>query len=164
MKRLLVAVFAGLALAACSTAPTVYGPAASSTDAGYRQTRIESDRYRVSFRGNPDLKREQVEDMALRRAAELTVQDGFDWFRVVSRDTEQVGGRGRSEPRGGVGVGTSSGSYGSHTSVGLGLSFDLTPDNRKFETTLEVLMGRGSKPYGEDAYDARDVLGRMVGR
>jgi opacity protein-like surface antigen len=159
MRRFAFSALLALALAACATAPTVYGPAASAEAAGYRQTKIEADRYRVSFRANPDLKAPQVEDMALRRAAELTLQDGYQWFRVVTRNTELVGGR----PAGGtsVGVGGSTGSFGS--GVGVGIGFDLSPDSRRYETTMEILMGRGARPEGADAYDAQTILSRTPG-
>jgi hypothetical protein len=159
MKRILLSVAFALSLAACTTAPTVYQPAATSEDMGWRATKIENDRYRVSFRANPDLKGPQVEDMALRRAAEITLADGYQWFRVVNRNTEQVGGR-RSGGTS-VGVGGSSGSYGS--GVGVGIGFDLSPDSRKYETQLEILLGRGAKPEGMDAYDAQAQLNRMPG-
>ena len=160
MKHLLAAMSLGLLAGACATAPTVYGPAATVDAMGYRSTRIETDRYRVSFRGNPDAKRTQVEDMALRRAAEIAVGDGYQWFRVVDRHTEQVGGRDRGEPHGGVGVGASSGRYGSHTSVGVGLSFDLAPDSLRYETSMEIVLGKGAKPGDPDAYDAQSVISR----
>ena len=156
MKRIVVAALLTFALAACTTPPTIYGPATTSEAMGWRQTRIEADRYRVSFRANPDLKAPQVEDLALRRAAEITLQDGYEWFRVVTRNTELVGGR----PNGGtsVGVGGSTGSFGS--GVGVGIGFDLSPDTRKYETAMEILLGRGAKPADTTAYDARAVLAR----
>ena len=160
MKHLLAAIVLATCAAACATAPTVYGPAASADAMGYRSTKIETERYRVSFRGNPDAKGPQVEDLALKRAAELTLGDGYLWFRVVDRHTEQVGGRDRDRPHGDVGVGGSSGRYGSHTSVGVGLSFDLTPDSRRYETSMEILLGKGDKPGDGDAYDAQSVLSR----
>jgi hypothetical protein len=143
-------------LAACTTPPTVYGPATATDAMGWRTTRIEADRYRVSFRANPDLKPPQVEDLALRRAAEVTLQDGYEWFRVVTRNTELVGGR----PNGGtsVGVGGSTGSFGS--GVGVGIGFDLSPDTRKYETSMEILLGRGGRPVDGNTYDARSVLSR----
>ena len=159
MNRTLISCLAALSLAACASPPTVYQPAATAQDMGWRSTRIETDRYRVSFRANPDLKRDQAEDMALRRAAEITLADGYEWFRVVSRNTEQVGGRDRGGTS--VGVGGSSGSYGS--SVGVGIGFDLSPDTRRYEATLEILLGRGAKPEGADVYDARSVLTRVGG-
>ena len=154
--RFAAAALLGLALAACTTAPTVYGPATTADAMGWRATRIEQDRYRVSFRANPDLKAPQVEDLALRRAAEITIQDGYEWFRVVTRNTELVGGR----PNGGtsVGVGGSSGSFGS--GVGVGIGMDLSPDTRKYETAMEILLGRGAKPADTNAYDARAILAR----
>jgi hypothetical protein len=156
MKRQVISALVALSLGACATPPTVYQPAVTAQDMGWRTTKIENDRYRVSFRANPDLQAPQVEDMALRRAAEITLTDGYQWFRVVSRNTDLVGGR----PAGGtsVGVGGSTGSYGS--GVGVGIGFDLSPDSRKYETTLEVVLGRGAKPDGVDAYDARSVLAR----
>ncbi len=50
MKRLLGAL-ALLVLAACATEPTVYGPS-SGGGMGYREQRIENERYRVTFRAN----------------------------------------------------------------------------------------------------------------
>jgi hypothetical protein len=159
MKRILIAAVIALSLGACTTPPTVYQPAATQQDMGWRATRIEADRYRVSFRGNADLRGPQVEDMALRRAAELALADGYQWFRVVSRNTEQVSGRSAGGTS--VGVGGSTGSYGS--GLGVGIGFDLSPDSRRYESTLEVLLGRGAKPEGADAYDARSVLTRTGG-
>lgn len=147
-----------LALAACASAPTVYGPALKPNAAGYHEQRIETDRYRVSFRGYSDLSKSQVEDRALRRAAELTVQDGYDWFRVVSRSNDQSG-----QPSGGTSVGVGGATGGRHSSVGVGVSIDLTPDRRTYESTLEVLLGKGAKPSDPDAYDARSILSRPLG-
>lgn len=155
MKRLAGAFFL-LALAACTTAPTVYGPATSNSETGYREMRIENERYRVTFRANPDLKPPQVEDLAMRRAAEITVAQGYQWFNVVNRSTDLVSGR--SGGGTGVGIGGSSGSYGS--GVGVGVSFDLSGDTRRYETTLEILLGRGEKPANPNAYDAQQVLAR----
>lgn len=153
MKRLLIPALAALALAACASGPTRYQPAAAPGEVGFRETRIEQDRYRVSFVANADVKNEGARANALRRAAEITVRDGYDWFRVVSRSNDVSG---RSGGGSSVGVGGSTGSW--RSSVGVGLSFDLSGDQRKFESTLEILLGRGPKPSDPDAYDARSVL------
>jgi hypothetical protein len=154
MNRILPAALISLSIAACASTPTVYGPAIKASAPGYREQRIETERYRITFRANADLKGRGAEDNALRRAAEIARRDGYDWFRVVNRSTEQVGGR-----EGGgtsLGVGGSSGRYGS--SVGVGIGFDLSPDSRQWDSTLEILLGKGAKPPEPDAYDARSVL------
>jgi hypothetical protein len=158
MKHVLGA-FALLALAACASTPTKYAAATSSESVGYREQRLEQERYRVTFRANADLKAPQVEDMALRRAAELTTQNGYDWFHVVTRSTDLVSGSYRQAgPT--VGIGGSTGSFGS--GVGVGLGFNIGGDDRQYQTTMEILMGRGTKPADPNAYDARQVLSRTM--
>ncbi len=90
MRRpsLLPAVFAGLLfwLGACAGA-TPYQAAVESTY-GYKSQQIETDRWSVTFAGNSLTQRETVETYLLYRAAELTDQQGFDHFKVVTRETE----------------------------------------------------------------------------
>jgi hypothetical protein len=158
MKRLL-GTLAFLALVACATAPTRYTPALANSDMGYREQRLEQERFRVTFRANADLKGPQVEDMALRRAAELTTQNGYEWFTVVTRNTYLADGS--YTPSGPtVGIGGFSGSHGG--GLGLGLGFNIGSDSRQYESTLEILMGKGPKPADPDAYDARQVLSRTM--
>jgi hypothetical protein len=155
MKRMIAVLTLGLALAACSSGPTKYGPALKTGDMGFREQRIEDQRYRVSFRANSDMKAPDVETLALRRAADLTLQNGYQWFQVVSRMTDLAGG---SQSGGGpsIGIGGGTGSYGS--SLGVGLGFNLGGDSRSYESTLEILMGNGVKPNDPSAYDAVQVL------
>ncbi|HVY89226.1 MAG TPA: hypothetical protein VG942_10185, partial [Hyphomonadaceae bacterium] len=79
-----------LALAACAT-PTPYQPLGAETgvSGGYSSQRIASDRYRVRFSGNNLTSRQTVENYLLYRAAELTAQEGYDWFAMNDRDTER---------------------------------------------------------------------------
>src|SRR6516164_7347777 len=91
MKRLLPAAFAALALAACTT-PTVYQPASGPDAVGFSEYRIEPGRYRVFFHGGSGAPPERVMDLALLRAAELTLAGGYDWFRVSDRMVRAVGG------------------------------------------------------------------------
>lgn len=47
-----------------------------------------SPRYRVGFSGNSMTSRERVERYLLYRAAEIAVQQGYDWFEAADRRTE----------------------------------------------------------------------------
>jgi hypothetical protein len=80
----IAAIVAGLA--ACVT-PTPYQPAPPD-GFGYSETRLDKNKFRVTFRGNSLTKRETVEDYLLYRAAELTLQNGYSHFLVIGRDTE----------------------------------------------------------------------------
>ena len=123
------------------------------------ELRIEPGRYRVTFRGGPGAPMAQVADYALLRAADLTLADGYDWFRVVDRYAAQSGYD--SGPRVSVGAGGGSGSYGSSLGVGLGTSFNLG-GGPAMTQTLEILMGRGAPPVGGEVYNAAEVR-RTVG-
>ena len=163
MKRLTLLTLAAsaLALSACaSLAP--YGPQMGPNGQGYAEQRIESNRWRVTYRGvgapGP------VADMALLRAADLTVQNGFDWFEVTQRWTD-----GRRDSAGGlrpsVSIGAGSSRYGRYSSsgVGVGVGLDLSGP-QPTSTVLEVVMGSGTRPDRPEAYDARDVQATLRGR
>lgn len=144
-----------LLVAACATAVgTGYQPA-DGRGYGYSETRIEADRYRVTFAGDGATPPETVEALALRRAAELGLSGGFDWFRIVS------GGTDRSE-RGGVnvGAGLGTGSFGRRGGVNVGVGGNVgRVGARAFYTSrLEVIYGRGETPDEPDAYDIASVL------
>lgn len=158
MIRLALAA-ACLTLTACAPTLTTYGPAGlNDRSVGYSDIRIEEARWRVSFVGGPDLSRNQTERFALRRAAELTVQNGYDWFEVVARNAD-VEGSNRSPVSVGGSVGTSVGSGGFRASgVGIGVSINPSAE-RRTEVTLEILARRGEMPEAApDAYDARALL------
>lgn len=140
-------------LAACASTPTVFQAAAGPTAVGYSDYRIEPGRYRVTFRGGPGAPAQQVMDLALLRAADIALAEGYDWFRVASRVTDALPDR---SPSVGLGVGT--GSYGRRggVSVGLGNSFSLG-GGPALSATLEVVMGRGEKPDMADSYDAKAI-------
>ena len=87
LKRASLALCAGLILSACA-AGAVYRPQGSEKDVGYSDQQITLTRYRVSFSGDPDTSRAQVEDYLLRRAAELTVKAGYSHFSFDHRTTE----------------------------------------------------------------------------
>ena len=74
-------------LAACATS-TLYEPV-GSTGYGFAEQKIEDDRYRILFKGNSLTDRETVETYLLYRAAEITVENGYDYFTVVEDETER---------------------------------------------------------------------------
>ena len=78
-------------LSACATATATgpaYRPQASEKGIGYSDEQITPTRYRVSFSGDTETTRAQVEDYLLRRAAEITVRAGYNYFMFDNRSLE----------------------------------------------------------------------------
>lgn len=154
MKKLILTA-AILTISACATpGPIEYGPA-NADGFGYSDTPIETDRYRIVYRGSAGMPPELVEDFAFRRAAERTSAAGYDWFRVVARDVEH-------DVRGGVdvGAGFGSGRFGrrSGVSVGVGGNFGRVGAREFYTARIEILMQNGETPDDRDAYDAGVIL------
>ena len=110
----------------------------------------------------------------LLRSAELTTENGFDWFstvnRAADRDTrfQQLGGHpmfDRYNPFWGP-------SWRYFGPRGWSRwndpfwdrdDFDLRQVDR-YEATTEIVMGRGAKPAGDpNAFDAREVIANLSG-
>jgi hypothetical protein len=163
---------AALALAGCQTA-TTYHPATGQgfNREGYSEQRIEANRFMVSFSGNSVTSRDTVERYLLFRAAELTLQNGYDYFQLVDRDTDRrtrtyvTQDPFRPGPWGYWGV-----SWRFHR-PGFGWGFYDPfwgdPWNRnidvqtidKYEAHAEIVMGRGTPPRGNvHAFDAHEVI------
>lgn len=171
-----------LSLAACAT-PTPYQPAVQgkATYGGYSELRLEPNRYRVNFQGNSLTSRETVEGYLLFRAAELTVQSGYDWFAVIDRDTDKKTST-YVEPDpfyrpwyGSYGLWRPAWRY-----YGRGMGWrgwdpfwgDPFWSDRvdvrtveKFEASAEIVMQKGPKPEGDvRAFDARAVMENLRSR
>ena len=160
MKRLAIALtgLSVLALTACaSLAP--YGQQRGSGGQGYSEQRIESNRYRVTYNGVGAAGR--VADWALVRAADLTTEQGYDWFEVTQSWTDgRPGGAGGVRPS--VSIGGGSSRYGGYSASGVGVGVGLNfTGPEPTSTTLEIVMGRGAKPNSPNAYDARSVQGSI---
>jgi hypothetical protein len=160
MKRLAILGLAAstLALTACaSLAP--YGAQRGPGGQGYSEQRIETNRYRVTYNGVGAAGR--VADWALVRAADLTTEQGYDWFEVTQSWTDgRPGGAGGVRPSVSIGGGTSR--YGGYSASGVGVGVGLNFSGpQPTSTTLEIVMGRGAKPDSPYAYDARSVQGSI---
>ncbi len=184
MPRKSVALAAALVLtaglAACAT-PTPYQPnvPGQGSYGGYSEFRVEPDRFRVNFQGNTLTSRETVEGYLLFRAAELTVEQDFDWFFMADRATERVS-RTSVEPDPFYNPW-----YGMRYSYWRPAWRYYRPTHgwrawspfwgdpfwasrmdvrtvERFEASAEIVMGRGTKP-AEDAraFDAQAVLDNL---
>ncbi len=157
-RRLLFAALL-LALGACAT-QTPYQP--SDGGYGYREQQIEEDRFRVTFAGNASTPRETVQNYLLYRAAELTIQNGFDHFTVVDRDVE------RSTRYYSQGYVDDFGYYdfpyrrGHRRFYRPGFYSSNAYPVSEYSSVADIVMAEGEKPEDDvNAYDALDVLQRL---
>lgn len=174
LTALAAALAGSAALAGCMTA-TPYQPATNSSRLGYAEEQIEANRFRVSFAGNTITSRETVERYLLYRAAELTVQQGFDHFILVDRNTETKTEVRRTAGAYGPGPWGYWSPYWRYYRPRWGWrTWDPFWDDpfwndrdfdyrtvRQYEAIAEIVMGRGPKPDNVRAFDARDVLNRL---
>lgn len=89
MKRLLVVAVSALALTACAATSPSY-QALDGRAGGYASQSIEANRYVVSYTGVKGMPREQVAQYAMLRAAEITQENGHEWFAVIGGTTRKV--------------------------------------------------------------------------
>ncbi|SFP62877.1 CC0125/CC1285 family lipoprotein [Sphingomonas rubra] len=169
-----------LMVAGCAT-ETRYRPATGQgfNRTGYSDRRIEPDRFLVNFSGNSVTSRDTVERYLFFRAAELTLQNGYDYFVMADRDTDRQtrtystpgfgGGFGPGWGYGGFGGfwgpswryygGAFGGGWGPWGGWGGGFNnFDVRTVDR-FEASAEIVMRRGPIPRDNiRAFDARRVV------
>ncbi|MGB5077028.1 MAG: hypothetical protein WBO17_06070 [Sphingorhabdus sp.] len=159
-------------LSSCMT-PTPYQPEirGQPIHGGYSEVRLGDNRYRVTFDGNSLTSRDRVEGYLLYRAAELTLENGYDWFRIVDRFTERDR-RTYAEPM-------YRPWYGYYywrpywryyrPRVGWRDWYPFGPDPfwgddvdvrtvEEFEAHAEIVMGRGAVLKDESIFDARKVV------
>ena len=187
--RLTSALAALAVLGACATA-TPY-QAATDNQRGYANQQIESDRWQISFAGNSLTDRQTVETYLLYRAAELTDMEGYDYFSVVQRATDEDrrvvssgfhdpfysgfycnysfygrAGRLRGFPRSWYARRAAyrgfHGPFAYHDPF-WGSSFDYREIVR-YEATSEIIMGKGEKPDDPSFFNADEVLMNLAGR
>lgn len=188
-------IIAGLAaiaaLTACATA-TPYQAALTASDRGFADQKIEDNRYQVSFSGNSLTDRKTVETYLLYRAAELTRLNGYDYFHVVNRNTDESS---RVVPVGGSSYSPFYDHFFCHYSFyGPYAAYYRDPYRRtaypgpisplarhgyydpfwggpaeyrevtSYEATAEIIMGKGEKPDDPAYFDAAQVQFNLEGQ
>lgn len=159
-------------LGACASTPD-YVPADGADDYGHYSTRLGEDRYRIVFNGSRKTGPNTTRDYALLRAAELTLQEGYDWFQVMDRESRSVYDRAwNDEPR--TSFHYERAYYVEQQCGLLGCTRSARPthqagmhvgdwhDERRTEArhshALEIVMGKGKLPAAKgDYYDASTV-------
>lgn len=172
----LAAALLALPLAGCETM-TPYQPdvPGQQVSGGYSEQRLADGRYTVTFAGNSLTSRDRVEGYLLYRAAELTLRDGYDWFRINDRLTERdVTNYVQPDPFYDPWYGPGYGFWRPHWRYYRGGRWSIWHPEwggpfwssnmnlqsvERFEAHADIEMHRGPMPVGEQrAFDARRVM------
>lgn len=150
IKYLCVLILA-LLFFSCSTP---YQP--KGTLGGYSEEKITSDMYRVEFKGNQHTKPETVQNYLIYRCAELTKEQGYNYFTAVSEEhhfDEQS-----MRPDRGVSFQTrSSMSGGTRTTVNPDLQTSTSSTNYTAVFFIKLLSEIDDK-YKNAVFNADEVL------
>lgn len=162
MNKWLIAISMTITLTACSSSP-VYRPADSDGDVGYRVTELTEDKYRVTFRGSRSTSADSVRDFALLRAAEVTLQNGSDWFEVLRSDSTSQQ-RDRHSTSSDVvpahRVTRSCGLLGCTTTVDpayVGVRVETLSTDAYHTSSIEIALGKGEPDQPRRVYDAAQL-------
>ncbi len=125
---------------------------------GYSDSRIDSNTVRVSFYGNGHTSQEKVENSMLYRCAEVTLQDGYDYFTIASGGTTPS-----------YSSYTTPGTYNQFTQYGYGTASTFgtyepgeTIITKRFESSVLIKMFNGIKPSNSpNTYDAHELIHYM---
>jgi hypothetical protein len=79
MNKAILSIIAALMIQGCATA---YHPASSKN--GYSEVRLDTNKFRVTFKGNRYTDLERAIDFVLLRSAELVLINGFSYFDVTA--------------------------------------------------------------------------------
>lgn len=138
-----------------------YREAKSSRSSGYTQTQLEKDRYLVEYKTNTD-DLAKTRALGLRRAAELTLENGFDTFEIVSQNSEKETDRDRvgfSQPSETVVArqcGLLTCSTQVHTRPGFGTETEV--ERNSVVVSLEIVMSNKDASVSTSLYDASEVF------
>jgi hypothetical protein len=142
----LTALASAAILAACATPYQEMGALG-----GVRAVRITDDTAQITASGNAYTDPDTVQRYALRRAAEETIADGFDLFRIEG-----------SADRTALGSTTIGSAYGTRYGA-FGSAFTM-PIIKPGETiTIRMLKGPTPNPVPDGEYDAHDVVKYLAG-
>lgn len=134
----LICLAAACALATACASNIGYQARGEDSRYGYAEVQIEPNRMLISYRGDSATPRETVEMYLLYRAAETTLEHGYDHFVVAGHDANE---QSRFEQTGvGPWFGSSYREISNHNAA------------------IDIVMGRGDRPASRaNAYDARAV-------
>ncbi len=137
---------------------------------GYSESKLSDTQYRIHFKARGSDKSRAM-DYAMLRAAEVTLENGYDWFIVTDRETlvdketvqssPQVGFSQRYTQVRECGLVTCRTTSYPSTQFSTGI-FVGGSEKSEIESILSIETGKGTRPDGGSSFDARDVEANLA--
>jgi len=140
MKNILLSTVMVMGLAACTSTPKGFGPAYGS-DFGYKNTKLQQDRFRVSYTSRDSY---ESRDFALLRAAQIADIEGYSHFKIIGGESFDNGPNAAIGSRIGIGSGHR-GRTNTHVDIGVGDVVRAIEGSKVTETIEVLMMNTGSK-------------------
>ena len=163
MKTNIVLLLTAILLGGCESQPDYRE--ATKGGFGYTESKFTDTQYRVNFKGRGTDKSKAM-DYAMLRAAELTLEQGYDWFVVTDREilvdkenvqlSPQVGFSRRYATLTDCGALTCRTSRFPRSQFETGV-FIGGSEQSEIESILNIEMGKGAKPNSGTSFDAKQV-------
>lgn len=167
MKNLTTLVATFLLITGCASQPDYRE--AEGSGFGYKETKLSDTQYRIHFKAKGSDKVKAM-DYAMLRAAEVTLNNEYDWFVVTHRETLVDNQRDDISPQ----IGFSK-RYDRVTECGLVTCRTQTYPSTQFstgvfiggaersevESVLSIELGRGTRPANTDSFDGRTLKANL---
>jgi len=155
MKNILLSGIMAMSLMACASTPQGFGPAYGS-DFGYRNTKIQQDRFRISYTSRDAY---ESRDFALLRAAQIASTEGYSHFKIIDGESFDNGPNAIGSH---IGIGIGSGHRGgthtnSHVDIGINDVVRAIEGSKVTETIEVILLNSGTKS-DPTIYNTQGVL------
>ena len=152
MKGFAASIVLAVACAGCATV-TPYQPVQRGE--GYSEQKLEDNRFRVRFAGNRLTPKETVQNYLLFRAAEITLQNGHDYFVTLEQETDKETTQYQT-----ISFGTGFGRWYWYPFGTVGVA--TTRAATEFVAEAHILTFAGEKPANEPgAFDARQIVNNL---
>jgi len=140
---------------ACASTPQGFGPAYGS-DFGYRNTKIQQDRFRISYTSRDAY---ESRDFALLRAAQIANTEGYSHFKIIDGESFDNGPNAIGSH---IGIGIGSEHRGgthtnSHVDIGINDVVRAIEGSKVTETIEVILLNSGTKS-DPTIYNTQGVL------
>ena len=154
--RFIKLLFLGSMLVLLNACATPYQP--KGLLGGYSDARLDENTVRVTFEGNGDTAKNTVQNAALYRSAEVTLQYGYDYFEIISGKTHKD-----------ITTHTTPDSYSEYTTKEKkhGKTKEVkheqfepgsTYDVESFDSSMVIKMFHGKKPATVNGFDAHQII------